>query len=172
MYLRWPTSCTHATKDECQGDFSSHFLTEKSRVTPLNGMTIPRSELNGVLLESRLTLSVAKARSTEVDLKPSCVTLLADSECSISAIENTTSAFKPYFHNRLSEIKENLEEISKICHTEPIFHVPGTLNSADIATHSGVKIADIGPDSTWQRGPLFLSHRRDFYGLSPAILSN
>ena len=166
VYLRWPTKCAHAVNENCTGDFEAHLLTAKAKVTPLNGMTIPRSELNGVVLESRLSLTVARALNSEVELKPVGAILLADSECSISALEKSTSSLKPYFHNRVMEISENLEEIGKICKVEPIFHVPGSLNVADLATHNGVKAADIGPYSYWQRGPKFLAHRRDMWPIT------
>ena len=61
VYLRWPTKCAHAVNENCTGDFEAHLLTAKAKVTPLNRMTIPRSELNGVVLESRLSLTVARA---------------------------------------------------------------------------------------------------------------
>ena len=163
VYLRWQTECAHETSLDCDGDFASQLLCAKARVTPINGLTIPRVELNGLVLNSRLVLTVAKALSVDEDLHPVSAVLLADSECSISALDKSTSAMKPYFHNRVSEIRENLEELRNICEVEEVYHVAGSLNVADIGTHGGSKAVDLGPNSLWQKGPAFLSCRRDLW---------
>ena len=35
---------------------------------------------------------------------------------------------------------------------DKFYHIPGKINIADIATRTGVKLEDIGPDSEWQKG--------------------
>ena len=77
--------------DDDQGvrKFYVQLLCAKSRVTPLLGLTIPRAELCGVVLASRLALSVAKTLSSDVLMKPSAVILLSDSECCISALNKS-----------------------------------------------------------------------------------
>ena len=163
IYLRWELACKHSDSLDCQGDFSSSLLCAKSRVTPLSGLTIPRSELSSVVLNSRMSLTVCRALSKEEDLYPVGSVMLSDSECSISAIDKTSSALKPYFHNRVSEIRENRKAISEICEVEEVFHVPGSLNVADIATHPGTKLSDLGEGSLWQTGPSFLCLRRELW---------
>ena len=166
VYLVWERSCQHKGSQNCEGDFSASLLCAKSRVTPLTGLTIPRSELCGVVLNSRLCLTVCRALSLEKSLCPSGVIMLSDSECSISAVDKTSSALKPYFHNRVSEIRENMRAMSEICEVEELHHVAGIDNIADIATHSGVKLSDLGPGSPWQTGPSFLCSRRDLWPVS------
>ena len=163
VYLRWQVQCAHKSSDVCDGDFSSRLICAKARVTPLTGLTVPRSELSGLLLASRLSLTVAKALSKEISLLPIGAVLLSDSECSISALDKSSSALKPYFHNRVMEIRENLRGIGDICEVEEVFHVPGELNIADLATHPGANLTELGPNSLWQRGPAFLSCRRDLW---------
>ena len=138
VYLRWEVSCDHESNLNCDGDFSSTLLCAKAKVTPLSGLTVPRSELSGLVLATRLSLTTAKALSKEESLRPLGAVVLSDSECSISALDKTSSALKPYFHNRVSEIRENLREISEICNVEEVFHVQGDLNIADLATHPGM----------------------------------
>ena len=150
----------------CDGDFSAQLLCAKAKVTPISGLTVPRSELSGMVLGSRLTLTAAKALSREKSLHPLSSTSLADSECSISALDKSSSALKPYFHNRVMEIRENMKALSEICEVEEVLHVAGDLNVADIATRPGVILADLGPDSLWQRGPSFLLCRRDLWPVS------
>ena len=57
--------------DDDQGarKFYVQLLCAKSRVTPLLGLTIPRAELCGVVLASRLSLSVAKTLSSDELMK-------------------------------------------------------------------------------------------------------
>ena len=61
VYLIWKVTCEHG--DSCSGHFTSSLLCAKSKVTPLQGYTIPRSELSGGVLVSRLVLAVVKALS-------------------------------------------------------------------------------------------------------------
>ena len=114
VYLRWAVPCDHLDKDLCDGDFFVQLLCAKSRVTPFYGLTIPCGGLCGLVLSSRLTLTVSKALSIELSMYPTGAILLSDSECSISALDKSTSALQPYFHNRVSEIRNNLKEIGDI----------------------------------------------------------
>ena len=163
VYVRWKIECQHEFKLDCKGDFHSRLLCAKAKVTPLSGLTIPRSELCGMTLSSRLTLSSVRALAKVDELKPDVSIFLSDSECSISALENTGSSLKPYFHNRISEVKENMKLLSDYCKVEKFAHIAGKENVADIATHSKAKLSDLGPESIWQKGPLFLSWRRELW---------
>ena len=98
IYIRWKIN-NESTNDV---DFSSNLLCAKAKVTPLEGLTTPRVELNGMLLQTRLTLSVVRALSTEPSLKPTSVNLLSDSECTIGVIDKVTSPLKPYREHQSS----------------------------------------------------------------------
>ena len=74
------------------------------------------------------------------------------------------------FCNRVSEITRNLEDLAAEVPVEPILHVPGTLNPADIPTRSSSTVADLQPDSTWMSGPGFLYSERDAMPLSRKFL--
>ena len=87
--------------------------------------------------------------------------MLGDSKCLISAVDTTSRALKPFFHNRVSEIIENMNEMKKYCQVEDIFYVSGDLNPADLATRDKAVLSDLGPGSFWQKGPSFLGSRRD-----------
>ena len=91
---------------------------------------------------------------------PTDIYMLSDSECSIAALNKTSSNLKPFFHNRVVEIAENVSEMRKICEVEEVYHVPGKLNVADLGTRSGVRVDQLGSDTVWQKGPSFLSLRR------------
>ena len=159
IYLQWRIPCLHGQKS-CDLDFDARLLYAKARVTPLVGYTTARSELSGLVLLSRMSLTTVKALQTEESMKPRGVVMLADSECSISALQTSTRAMKPFFHNRVAEVLENIEKMEKYCSVEKVHHVAGDLNSADILTRGNASLTDIGPDSPWQRGPNFLRYGR------------
>ena len=159
VYIRWRVS------DLVDGEesYSAHLLCAKAKVTPLSGLTTPRVELNSLVLGSRLALTAARALKVEKFLCPTDIYMLSDSECSIAALDKTTSNLKPFFHNRVVEIGENVSEMRKICAVEEVYHVPGKLNVADLGTRSGVKVDQLGSDTVWQKGPSFLSLRRELW---------
>ena len=90
VYTRWEVPCQHQPASECTGDFHCQLLCAKAKVTPLAGVTVPRSEMSGLTLSSRLVLSTVKAMATEDTLRPAGDILLLDSECSISALAKTS----------------------------------------------------------------------------------
>ena len=171
VYIRWEISCSHGSADECQGDFVATLLCAKAKVTPHTGFTIPRSELSGCVLESRLALTTVKALQSEVSMQPTSVVMLSDSSCSISAVEKSTSVLKPFFHNRVSEIQENIVEMKNYCIVEDFQHVRGDLNPADLATRGVAKAVDLGPGSFWQQGPSFLCLRRELWPVGRKFIS-
>ena len=82
-------------------EFKSHILTAKTRVTPLKtGLTIPRAEVSGLVLCSRL---MSKAVSL-YDGGFSSASCLRDSTCVISALEKNATTFNPFMHACLAEI--------------------------------------------------------------------
>ena len=164
-YLQWKYSCSHGYT-ECDNDYDAQLLIAKARVTPLSGHTVPRSELAGTLLESRLALTTVKALHVEPSMAPNGVILLSDSKCSISAIDTSTRVLKPFFHNKVAEIIDNMLQMKKYCHVEDIHYVSSDLNPADLATRGNVLATDLGPFSYWQKGPTFLRSRRDLWPVS------
>ena len=77
--------------------------------------------------------------------------------CSIGALAKVSTALKPYFGNRVSEIlhlRAKLKDLT--CDLAPVHHIPGQGNPADVGTRSGVQPGDLGQGSLWQRGPPFL----------------
>merc|ERR1711942_509232 len=90
-----------------------HILAVNARVTPLKtGLTIPRAEVSGLLLCSRL---MSKAVSL-YDGGFSVASCLGDSTCVISALEKNATSFNHYMHARLSEIFNLREKIAGRTH--------------------------------------------------------
>ena len=81
--------------------FISQLVAAKARVTPLKaGLTIPRSELSGLLLCTRLISRTESLYSGGFG----SVSCLGDSTCIISSLDKTATSFSPFMHARLSEI--------------------------------------------------------------------
>ena len=93
---------------------------------------------------------------------PGSVVCVGDCECVISSLEVSTTKMKPFFHNRVSEIKQNLEDLRKICQVEDFQHISGSLNPADLITREDGKLEEIGIGSEWQT-PTFLKKPRDLW---------
>ena len=134
------------------GGYVVKLLCGKSRVTPVRGITAPRSEISGFLILTRLLKVVISA----MDHKPSLVTLAVDSQCTISAVEKSGGLLAPYFASRVSEAMSNLEEVSEETTIEPLQHVAGPLNPADIPTRCTTTPDDVREGSVWQDGPAYL----------------
>ena len=100
-YLQWQHTCTHGLI-ECEYDYDASLLLAKARVTPLSGYTIPRSELAGTVLQSRLGLTAIKALQSEPSMTPKGAILLFDSKCSISAVDIVSRVLKPFFHKKVA----------------------------------------------------------------------
>ena len=173
IYLVWehtcpePNSCKVESCHKDGGHFSAHFVLGKARVTPLSGMTTPRSEMSGGVLVTRQSLRVARALNCmEEDLKPKSCVIMLDSECTIATVESPSKNLKPFFLNRKTEILENLDSIRKICPVEPLQWIPTEHNISDILTRGTATPEDIGPNSLWQNGPEFLCLPRDCWPTS------
>ena len=165
VYIQWQVPCSHG-EDQCHLDYDANLLWAKARVTPLSGYTVPRSELSSTVLMSRMAKTTVKALQGEDYMKPKGVIMMSDSECSIAAVETTSRVLKPFFHNRVAEILDNVTEMKKYCDVEEIHHVSSENNPADLATRDQTKLEDLAPDSFWFKGPSFFSSRRDLWLVS------
>ena len=170
VYQVWEYSCedyASCDNDECGGaegggHFAAFLVLAKGRVTPLRGYTVPRGEMSGGVLVSRMMLRVTRSLQS-LPTKPFSSIILLDSTCTISALEVSSAQLKPFFHNRRSEMLDNMDEVKKYCEMEEVHWVSSENNAADILTRGVATLEDIGPCSSWQRGPTFLSLRRDLW---------
>ena len=134
----------------------------KARVTAAKGTTAPRSEASGYLILTRLLKVVINA----MDVKPAEVTLAMDSQCTISAVEKSGGLLAPYFASRIAEASSNLSEIAENIVVNPIMHVPGLLNPADIPTRPSTTPKEVLEGTVWQNGPSYLSLPKDQWPFS------
>ncbi|GBO22148.1 hypothetical protein AVEN_107480-1 [Araneus ventricosus] len=88
-------------KSRTRNGISVKLVTSKSRVAPLNGVTLPRLELLGALIAARLTSKVGKI----VNSKRSCVQYhWTDSKIVIFWIKDSKPRWKQFVANRVNEI--------------------------------------------------------------------
>ena len=127
--------------DPEEHEFISQLFAAKAQVTPLKtGLTIPRSELSGLLLCTRLlsrTESLYRGGFGSV----SC---LGDSTCIISSLDKTATSFNPFMHARLSEIHNLRDKLSSKVHLEEVFYIASADTISDICTRRESHLCNLG----------------------------
>ena len=160
-------SCVYARSEvvteDGQVDVQVSLLYAKSRVAPMNGTTISKMEVQGMVQCTRSLLKVVRA----LDVKINRAVVAGDSMCALMSLRREGVSFKPFFQNRVAEALNNLAQISeKVEILEETLKVPGELNPADICTRGKATLSDVTKDSEWQGGPGFLRLPRDMWPLT------
>lgn len=127
------------------GSIECHLLMSKSRVAPLKVMTIPRLELAGAELLSRLIVEVKRAMEFE-DMD---YTLWTDSTATLYWLRKDPANLKVYVSNRVASIQKNTD----LKHWR---YVNTKDNPADLLSR-GVKASEIVGSKLWLHGPEWLS---------------
>ena len=133
LYVRWPY------KDN-QGEERIHtkIVMAKCRVTPLHGTTIPRSELQAVIILLRITHCLVEAAA----FKAQRIVLATDSECAIAALKKPGASLAPFFANRVSEAMELFKRIEE--------------DAKNLSPSSSFRAVSTQP--TWGQGGEYLHH--------------
>ena len=132
-YLRWE-----------KGDRAeARLLCAKSRVAPLRKLTIPKLELQGAVMASRLCRTIRE----EMRMQFSSVKLFTDSMIVWSWIQNGPRKAIPFVSCRIQEIVDSTVGARW-------FHIPGDMNVADQVSR-GIKVSQL--EGRWSQGPEFLS---------------
>ena len=124
-----------------------HLVMAKARVTPIASTTIPRMELTGAVLATRLSAILNR----ELGFKNIENFFWSDSKIVLGYIANEAKRFKVYVSNRVQEI-HNASDPSQWR------HVDGRENPADIASR-GTSAEGLVESTLWFHGPAFLHHR-------------
>lgn len=121
----------------------------KSRVSPIKEVSIPRLELQGAVLGTR----IARMIEDEHRLKISRTTFWTDAKTVLCWIRNSELRLKQFVSFRIGEILESTN-------VNQWRYVPSSSNVADKAT-KWVTTPDVQEDSVWFKGPDFLKKEED-----------
>ena len=151
-------ACVYLLTRYDDGTVCVNLIASRSRVSPIKTQTIPRLELLGALILSRLMKSVCQSLESAMDIKlkryfwvDSCVTL-----CWI----RNERIWTTYVQNRVNEIRaQSLIEEWGYC--------PGTMNPADMPSR-GVKSNELVKSKLWWTGPEFLKLKPKFWPKPPS----
>ena len=136
-YVRWQLG---------DGSFWCSLIMAKSRISPLNRVSIPQMELNGAVMNKR----IREVITSESRFQFEKVHHLVDSETVLCQLYKVAQKFRVFEGVRIGEIQAatngNMEEWG---------WVSGKNNVADLTTRPQPPSA-LGPQSIWVRGPDFL----------------
>ncbi|XP_055633313.1 uncharacterized protein LOC129773693 [Toxorhynchites rutilus septentrionalis] len=127
------------------GTIRLNMLCSKSKVCPMGEMSIPRKELLGARLLSRLIVKVLKSLQLEVKQ----VVLWCDSQVVLAWLQKPLSVLEVFVRNRVAEILKNTE-------TYAWKYVKSKQNPADLISRGQFPKA-LSTNELWWTGPKYLS---------------
>nr|XP_054757984.1 uncharacterized protein LOC129264150 [Lytechinus pictus] len=145
VWLRW----SHPEDTEAH----LSFVCAKAKLTPLKQSSIPRKELQAILLLSRLMLTVKKALRLNIAYSK----IWTDSMTAISWVRGQSKSFRSYVAYRVGEITTEFDPIKDIA------YVPSDQNVIDLVSRGGTA-------NEMRRvieGPVYLKQSPTFWPKTP-----
>ena len=136
--------CIYLKFVSSSGQVSISFVTSKSRLTPLRKLqTLARLELLGILVMSKLAVTVMNALKDEFDIAKQIY--WSDSTVAIGWCKAEDKEFNTFVQNRVTRIRSTID-------VSELRHCAGDQNPADLITRENNKI----DDELFWKAPSFL----------------
>ncbi len=135
-YIQW--KCTGNT-------YKAQLCMSKNRVAPIKQLTIPRLELNGAVIASRIRAFITKMMRITFER---CLHLI-DSQIVRSQIQKESHGFATFVAHRIAEIQETSSP-------DEWWWIETKDNPADMTTRCKSP-SDLDSNSEWQEGPHYLT---------------
>lgn len=137
------------------GDVTVSLICGKSKLSPMTSPSLPRLELCGLVLLSKLMKLVLKTYEPRVEI--SKFYCLSDSKVTIDWVKSPAYRWNTFVANRVAKIHEN---VGKDC----FHHIPGIENPSDCASR-GLTPSQFLNYQIWQTGPKWLTKPINFWPL-------
>ena len=136
----------YAGAEKHDGSFSCNLVLAKSKM--VHG-TIPRNELEGVVLAAESALMVQRALSGHIE----SIRYYTDSMIVMCWILNQSKRLRMWAFNRVQAIHNMSRTVTDGEEKIPIFHISGLENLADLLTKPRtIKRSEMEQESVWQSG--------------------
>lgn len=125
------------------GEVKTNLIAARSRVAPVKSLSIPRLELCGALLLSRLLKQIKEA----IRLPAYKIYAWTDSTIVLSWLSGDPTRWNVFVRNRVVEITDNIGS--------QWYHVASSENPADVASR-GLSVSELRKCDIWWDGPKWL----------------